>query len=74
MRKTEKLEGADRKWGYRVGEEGTLSLQDAEEMLSCSRTTVWRLVKEGKLRKTTVRNKPVICRRSVLLYLAKNEV
>lgn len=74
MRKIEKLTGADRKWGYRVCEDGAASLDEAMSFLSCSRTTLWRLIKAGEIRQTMVRGKPVVCRRSMLLYLAKGEV
>jgi excisionase family DNA binding protein len=67
------LEGADKEWGFRFGAEGTMSIEQVQGFLGVSERTVYRLIDDGVIRRGKIRGKPVICKKSVLAYLATTE-
>lgn len=67
------LEGADKEWGFRFGAEGTMSVEETQGFLGVSERTVYRLIDDGAIRRGYIRSKPVVCKKSVIAYLATVE-
>ncbi len=62
---------ADRRFGYRFGCEGVLTISQVIDALGgVSRATVYRRIDEGLLRKGKDKRRAVICRRSLREYLS----
>lgn len=65
---------SDRKWGYRFGVEGIVSLEEAAAMLAgCSTRTVERRIEQGLIRPGKHGGRLVICKQSLLDYIASLE-
>ena len=65
---------ADRKFGYRFGVDGLMAQEEAIEFLgNPSLSTIDRRVEEGKLRRGKDKGRVVLCRRSVVEYVASCE-
>jgi len=68
---------ADLKWGFEFGIEGVMTTKDVCGFLSTNRTTLSRLVDEGRLRKgkrgENIKSRSVYCRRSVREYVRSLE-
>lgn len=62
---------ADAKWGYRFGEDGIINLEDAAAMLAKASTqTVENRIKAGKIRSGKDVGRLVICKKSLVEYIA----
>lgn len=69
---------AEKRWGYPFGEKGLVPIADAAELLGVSERTVERRIEEGYLRRGYAKpgvpqSGTVICRRSLMDYLASCE-
>lgn len=69
-----KLTGADKTWGFRFGEDGVVSVNEAMRILSVGRTKLYELFDDGKVRRGNIDRKVIVCRRSILEYLKTVEV
>jgi hypothetical protein len=69
---TQHMSPADRQFGYEFGCEGVVSMKAACELLDLHRVSVWRLSKQGLIRRNNARY-PKFCRRSILNYLKSTE-
>ena len=69
---------AEKRWGYPFGERGILPIGEAAKLLGMSERTVERRIAEGYLRRGYAKpgvpqSGSVICRRSLMDYLASLE-
>lgn len=69
-----KLEGADRHFGYRFAVDGVCDLAETQELTSLSKTKLYDLSRERKIRRGKIGKKVVFCRRSIMEYLGTVEV
>lgn len=60
---------ANRAYGYPFGVDGVLTVPQAMEFLACSKSTLYRLMRSGKLRRGKIGPVVRICRRSIANYL-----
>lgn len=60
---------ANREYGYQFGVDGVMTVPQAMAFLACSRSTVYRLIKDGKIRRGKLGPAARICRRSIANYL-----
>ncbi len=60
---------ANREYGYQFGCDGVMTVPQAMAFLSCSRSAVYRLIKDGKIRRGKLGPAARICRRSIAQYL-----
>lgn len=65
---------AERKWGYQFGIDGTVDLEEAAKILGgCDTQTVERRIAAGFLRVGKDVRRVIICKRSLMQYLARCE-
>jgi hypothetical protein len=70
------LAGADKQYGFRFGCDGLMSVPQAREFLGdISKHTLYRKIRAGLIRKGNIGEggRTVICRRSVIEYIATME-
>jgi hypothetical protein len=65
------------RWGFPFGSKGLWEVHDVMQFLKASRMTVWRLAREGRIRKGNLNGRPKgavrFCVRSVEAYAATLE-
>lgn len=65
---------ADDAHGYAFGVDGVVGAETAAALLDCHRTTLYRLCKQGHIRRGKLNKRARFCRRSIADYLRSLEV
>ena len=64
---------ADEQYGYAFGCDGMVSVKSAMAFLDVGRSTIYRLIDKGSLRKGRIGPTVRICRRSLVNYATSRE-
>lgn len=69
-----KTSPAEDAYGYPFGVDGVVGVDTASALLDCHRTTLYRLSRQGHIRRGKLNRRARFCRRSITDYLRSLEV